>query len=276
MKLRDISEKDFVRAAWRYFTFPKFISLLTYQALWFAKLKILEDGLEGLIPEATKHEMRLANQVYMQQFASPEFHAQIDEWPERNERDGRELTVASCWFLCEDESLEMWQQYGAGPEAVAVKSTIGRLYRSVYVVRDESVSHMGPVSYVDHSTHVMTQHHAHQAFERAFLKDRARFAHEKELRIATLNIKTSACAAPDGKPYTPEQLEGAGSNNFENPGLYVGVNLSTLIEQVVVTPYAQDWFHLLVHRIIEVSGLSTQVVRSSLQQLNRTGTPMDN
>ncbi len=39
---------------WRYFTFPKFISLLVTKALWFSKLSILTDALEGMTPELTR------------------------------------------------------------------------------------------------------------------------------------------------------------------------------------------------------------------------------
>jgi hypothetical protein len=51
-------------------------------------------------------------------------------------------------------------------------------------------------------------------------------------------------------------------NNFENPGLYVGVQLKGLLTEVVVSPTAQDWFERLVKRIVELSQLPAQVSRS--------------
>jgi hypothetical protein len=57
MLLRDITSDDLDRAIWRYMTFPKFISLLTYRALWFSKLKHLDDMHEGKMPYKPKAEL---------------------------------------------------------------------------------------------------------------------------------------------------------------------------------------------------------------------------
>jgi hypothetical protein len=267
MNLRDISESDFERTVWRYMPFPKFVSLLTYKALWFSKLNILEDEFEGCIPEKTKQQMSRENEKYKTQFNTREFHRQIDSWPEQNEDDGRELTVVSCWFLGEYESHMMWSKYGGSSESIAVKSTVGRLYRSVAVPRDVTMSHLGPVSYVDHAAHSMTQYEAHQALERAFLKDKRRFSDEQELRIATLNFKTTACVAPDGNLYTAVQVDGIGANNFDSPGLYISVDLCELISDVVVSPTATDWFFIMVRHIVGCTGVPAHVSQSSLRAL---------
>ena len=198
--------------------FPKFISLLTYQALWFSKLNILQDTYEGMLPRKLKRQLHENNQRFKAQFNTPEFHKQIDAWLDRNEDDSRELLVVSCWFLGETDSKRMWREYGRSDEAIAVKSTIGRLAQYVLVPRDEYVSHLGLVSYVDHDNHEMSAHEAHQGHERAFLKDN-RFAHEQEVRIVTLNTKTTGCVSMEGRPYTAEDVAGAKMNNFENPGL---------------------------------------------------------
>jgi hypothetical protein len=155
----------------------------------------------------------------------------------------------------------MWREYGGSNEAVAVKSTIERLARYVLVPKDEHVSHLGLVSYVDHDNHEMSAYEAHQGHERAFLKDK-RFAHEHEVRIVTMNIKTTSCVNMEGRPYTQEEVAGKNMNNFENPGLYVGVYLKGLLTEVVVSPTAQDWFEKLVKRIVELSHLPVLVSRS--------------
>lgn len=265
MKLRDLGPEDFERTVWRYMSFSKFISLLTYQALWFSKLNILQDTYEGLIPATVKARMQEENQRYKALFNTPEFHRQIDAWSSQNESDGRELLVVTCWFLDENDSIRMWQEYGGSDEAVAIKSTIGRLARHVFVPHEKSFSHLGCVSYVEHGMHEMSVYEAYQAIERAFLKDKAKFSHEQEIRLVTHNFKTIHCVSPEGKPYTSDQVAGANMNNFENPGLYVGVNLDQLITEVIVCPSAQDSFAELVARIIELSGISAPVFRSRLQ-----------
>ncbi len=262
MKLRNLGGTDLEKTVWRYMSFAKFISLMTYQALWFSKLNILEDTYEGMIPANVKRQMHDDNQRFKAGFDIPEFHRQIDRWLDKNEEDSRELLVVSCWFLGESDSERMWREYGRSNEAIAIKSTVGRLARYVLVPRDEHVSHLGLVSYVDHDSHEMSAYEAHQGHERAFLKNKERFAHEQEIRIVTLNIKTTSCATMEGKPYTEEEVAGKNMNNFENPGLYVGVHLKGLLTEVVVSPTAQDWFEKLVRRNVELSQLPAHVSRS--------------
>lgn len=264
MNLRSLTTEDFKRTVWRYLPFPKFVSLLTYQAIWFAKLNILQDEYEGRIPPRAISLMREHAEQWKARFTSEEHCKQIDEWPSTNEADGRELLVVTCWFADELESERMWGEYGGSTEAVAVKSTIGRLAKHIYVPRKETVSHLGYVRYVDYECHEMSLHEANQAIERAFIKDRGQFAHEQEVRLVTKNFNTTYCANPDGVPYTPEQVAGAGMNNFENAGLYVGTNLDKLIAEVAVAPGAQAWFEKLVRRLVNLHGLKANVVRSSI------------
>jgi hypothetical protein len=61
----------------RYFTFPKFISLLAYGAVWFSKLNILTDQYEGHMPTETDAEMR-AEWDRMKFTFPEELHEQFD------------------------------------------------------------------------------------------------------------------------------------------------------------------------------------------------------
>lgn len=264
MNLRGLSTDDLERVVWRYMPFTKFVSLLTYQALWFSKLNILQDQYEGLIPLGVLSEMQQSNEKLKATFKSPEQQRQIDEWPSKNEADGRELLVVTCWFAHEQESQRMWEEYGTSAEAVAVKSTIGRLAKHVYVPRDETVSHLGLVRYVEHDSHEMSPYEANQAIERAFLKDKAQFCHEHEVRLVTMSVKTPWCVSPEGHPYTQAQVAGARMNNFDQPGLYVKVDIAQLVQQVVVAPEAQPWFLNLVRRLVELHGFKVPVLTSAL------------
>jgi hypothetical protein len=253
----------------RYMPFAKFISLISYQALWFSKLNILQDTYEGMLPAESKRAMREEDEEFKSWFDSPEHHRQIDAWADDNENDGRELLVVNCWFLGERPSERMWSEYGGSNDAVAIKSTVGRLANNVFVPRDEHRSHIGLVSYVDYSSHRMGSYEAQQAIERAFLKDKERFSHEQEVRIVTMSTKTTSCVSMEGKKYTLEEVSGKNMNNFENPGLYVCVRLDRLITEVVVPPTAKDWFEKLVRCIVERSNLSAPVTRSYRLRVSR-------
>jgi hypothetical protein len=256
-KFRNVTESDRAKTIWRYLTFSKFISLFTYRALWFSKLNTLIDEYEGAMPSRT--DAAMASDTGRR--VPPELRAHLAGSNQRNVEDGRELTAVNCWFLSEVESEKMWNEYAPGPEGVAIKSTISALSQSVFC--EPQVSCLGVVRYVDLDTHEMSFHEANQAFERAFLK-RLAFAHEHEVRIVTMNFRGPMCVNMDGTIPTPAEYEGARMNNFENPGLYVRVDLRELIHAIVLSPGSAAWFESLVKRIVSVSGVESPVFRSAL------------
>ena len=263
MNLRDLTQDDMNLTVWRYMPFPKFISLLVYQAIWFSKLNILQDQLEGMMPEATKEMMQSHDHELKKGFA-PELHWQFDEMAPRDEQDSRELLVVNCWFLGESESENMWDIYGAINEAVAIKSTVKQLIENIDVPHNKNMTHVGRVSYVDHKTHKMTNYQASQGCERAFLKDAEQFQDEKEIRIVTLNWKSRHCVSPEGKPYKELGIQGKGMNNFGNDGLYFITKVQQLISEIRVSPKADDWFFSLVKRIIELNKYGISVKHSEI------------
>lgn len=248
---------------WRYMPFTKFISLLVYQALWFSKLNILQDQYEGLMPFATKRMMDDHHHELKKGFP-PEHHWQFDEMSARNEKDSRELKVVNCWFLGDCESERMWREYGEGKESVVIKSTVKQLIEQIGVPRDKDMSSIGRVNYVDFKSHMMSKYHANQGSERAYLKDAETYQHEKEIRIVTMSFKTLACVNPEGKPYTKEEIQKTKMNNFENPGLYIQTRLQQLISEIRIHPEADNWFYLLVKRIVENNKWQMPVNRSKL------------
>ncbi len=263
VNLRDLTEEDMGLTVWRYMPFSKFISLIVYQALWFSKLNILQDQYEGMMPLATKQMMQ-AHDHKMKKHFPPEHHWQFDQMASRNEQDSRELCIVNCWFLGENESERMWREYGGGKESVAIKSTIKQLIDNIGVPHDKDMTSIGRIKYVDFTTHLMTMYHAIRGGERAFLKDAATYQHEKEIRIATLNLKTQACVSPEGKLYTKQEVQGKHMNNFAHPGLYIQARLQQLISEIRVSPEADTWFYLLVKRIIELNKWKMRVIRSEL------------
>ena len=158
----------------------------------------------------------------------------------------------------------MWDEYGLSAESVAIRSSIGRLADSVRVPSDPLYSHLGAVEYIEHNSHEISSYEAAQAIERAFLKDAAHFSHEREIRIVTMNWKTTACVSPEGVPYQASDVADAKMNNFENAGLYVGVDLGRLVAEIIVHPNAESWFGNLVAHVAKLSALSCPILPSGL------------
>ena len=254
-----IDASDLDRTVWRYLTFSKYVSLLTYQAIWFSKLNILVDEFEGAMPSPVDALMT-EEHLKLRSVLPAELHDQLHTMNAKNVADGKELTVVNCWLLAEEESPAMWREY-AGDEGVAIKSTVRLLSENISC--DPGRSHIGKVRYVDLSTHVMNAYEASQAHHRAFLK-RLEFGGEKELRIATMSLRGPMCVGMDGVPLTPADYNGIGMNNFKYPGLYIRANLPKLITGTVLSPNASAWFELLVKRMVSLSKVGAPVMRSSL------------
>ena len=94
--IKNIPPEYLDRRVWRYVTFSKFMSVLTYNAIWFAKLNILQDKFEGTMPPATNRVVQASHQQWKEVFRSPEFQRQIDNWSDDNIQNGRELLVVNC------------------------------------------------------------------------------------------------------------------------------------------------------------------------------------
>jgi hypothetical protein len=126
-----IGEVDPDTVIWRYLTLKKFVSLTELGAVWFAKLGILEDAEEGMTPELTRQHIKSQHRDMELWFPDEERRSQVRRFLEDNEQYGRGLMVASCWFIGEHESKDMWAEYAKDNEGVTIKSTAGALMRSL-------------------------------------------------------------------------------------------------------------------------------------------------
>jgi len=252
---KNLAENELNLAVCRYLTVPKFINMLAYSTIWFSKLNILQDQFEGMMPTQAKEKMLADSQKWKQVF--PEnLHPQIDGMADRNEQDGRELLVVNCWYLGKADSPKMWKEYGGGSGGIAINSTIRKLAQYVYAWPE--YSHIGKAKYVDFDTYEMTPYEANQAHEIAFLKDR-KYDGENEVRIVTMNFKHPRCVGMDGEPYTQEECSGKNMNNFENPGLYVGIDFGSLVDSAVLAPGSPDWIKRTIDKIFKMSHLVVSI-----------------
>jgi len=259
----NLTEDELDSVAWRYLTFPKFIHLISYGALWFCRLEYLIDKFEGRIPEKALARMRQENEKTKEWCPHPEYQTQIDQWPEKNIADGRSLTAANCWFIGDEESPEMWNEYARGPDGVAIRSSVRKVWESIYLPAE--FSFIGKVKYVDFNTYEMSSYEAHQAHHRAFLKDKNEFGHECELRICTMNIKTPACLDSLGRVFSKEDITGAKMNNFDEAGLQVRVDLRNLFDTLVLAPGSQEWFKNLVTHLSLKGDFKWNIRRSRIK-----------
>ena len=120
---------------------------------------------------------------------------------------------------------------------------------------------IGRVKYIDRETYEgMNAYTGSQANLRAFLKGLP-FAHENELRVATMNFVVAGCLNPDGSPPTEKQQRGY-IDVTNGPGIYVAVDLNMLVSELRTAPGA-DFVHKERVEAMLLSVNCTAAVRQS-------------
>ena len=144
------------------------------------------------------------------------------------------LVRVNCWHMGEFESEAMWRLYTRERDGVAIKTVFARVKEAL--VGEESV-HVSRVSYQDYRTESIP-------FGNALLPlvhKRISFQHEQEVRALYVEIPAEDAA-----------------------GGYCEVDLLGLVEEIVVAPFAEDWFVDLVRSLAERHGIGDRVEPSTL------------
>jgi hypothetical protein len=85
-----------------------------------------------------------------------------------------------------------------------------------------------------------------------------KYAHENELRVATMNFVAMGCLNPDGSPQSEKQRKGF-IDASNGPGIYVRANLSVLINEVRVATGASDSHYTKIEEMLRKAGLRSPV-----------------
>ena len=142
----------------------------------------------------------------------------------------------------------MWKLYSGHQEGIAIKTTFRSLTESL--TGQEEVS-IGRVNYVDYDDIFIPEN----APVAPFLHKRRSFEHEREVRAIIR------------KPYIIDKEIISDGPDICNVGIYHDVDVGTLVKEVFVPPYAEDWFRELVQTTAENYGLQAPVNKSSLSSL---------
>src|SRR5262249_25964267 len=134
----------------------------------------------------------------------------------------REYTAISCWHLNDGESAAMWKLYATDNQGIAIQSTVAKLENSLILPPVHQIF-MGKVKYDPVEVSIYDPRFSQHFI---FFYKRKSFEHEQEYRITIA-------------PQDFDSLDRLG-------GVYVQVNVATLIEKVYIAPAAPSWFADLV------------------------------
>ena len=223
---------------WRYMDFTKFVSLLDTQSLFFARADKLGDPFEGAY---SKVNAALRPVLYEGKIPASGLQNFADF-----AKESRRFTTINCWHEANHESAAMWRLYSREQDGIAIKTDFKSLSKS-FTCSDNIF--IGKVNCVDYETTFIPEGNAFSPY----LHKRQSFEHEREVRAITLNLPER-----DG----PIDL----SQEVSAMGTYYAVDLSLLVQEVTVAPYADDWFMRLVQSVVSRYGLTVPVIRSGLAE----------
>ncbi|MGD0954016.1 MAG: hypothetical protein ABR985_16770 [Methanotrichaceae archaeon] len=247
---------------WRYMDFTQFVSLLDMNTLYFSRLDFLSDPYEGSLPLAninkrnkgfTEETIKLYKSIFPS-FDYDEYMKQYIKRSSWTKQEERKLFFINFWHLNEYESHAMWNQYSKNG-GIAIQSTFDKLCNSLSKI-DRTIW-IGKVKYIDYRTEAIPEDNT----LKPLLHKRKSFEHERELRAIVQPLDPGLKIPYDYADAIEEILKKQGQSTR---GIYLGVDLETLIERIYVSPLAEDWLVNLVKSIIRKYRLDKEVEFSSL------------
>lgn len=233
---------------WRYMDFAKYLSILDKQALYFARVDCLEDKFEGKYPK---------------NFFDPDFMTTLSpenrQIAENNENKllkynefQRKCAVINCWTVKDYELSTMWEKYGKGKYGIAIQSTFKRLCDSFASYTEYDV-YVGTVEYIDREIATIKWGNTLQPF----VHKNIHYEDEKELRV--LLSKNVLQELEKGN----NSSKGIDIIEFPINGTIAKVDIQTLIQKVVISPKAENWFKDLVQSVTKKYGLEVTTIAES-------------
>lgn len=226
---------------WRYMDLIKFISLLDSGALYFTRFDKFEDSLEGYIPLKNRQAIIGKNDpnIYENMFS--------------NIKSFNRCHYFNCWHINEFESYLMWKSYTDKKTGIAIKSTYSKLKSSFNTAPEIK---FGIVKYQDNIKTPIQNRDGEDdnihIYYPLFTKNSS-YSSEKELRLMHQAKDDSNSSCHD--VFTPK---------YEH-GVLINVNLSTLIESVVISPFSDPLLINALENTIAKFGYTFDVHKSEIQ-----------
>lgn len=265
---------------WRYTDLSKFVDLLTSEQLWLTNAEILAEGdpYEGL-PGAIRFPHRMWKAIdevpeplrkhILSRYGARSTDSAKDafiKWFMEEEQSclmregGRRNFYVNCWHAAEYETVAMWKIYGAPGAGVAIVTNGARIEQALAL--SEHKVFLGSVEYIDP---MGVQIGASNVFD-ALLAKRVSFSYEREVRL--VHWDTSDLHDPlESFCWNAEKMrfeEIAENPHPIKPGISLGCELNALIERVVVSPFAPQWYLPMIERLRDRLGYQFSVFKSEL------------
>jgi len=154
------------------------------------------------------------------------------------------MLAISSWHSNPEENYAMWKIYAQGYNGLAIQSDYLRLKKSF--LNAEKKILIGKVKYFDEDPIDSMEDHLGAVFQK-----RSIYSFEQEVRC---------CYRLDSGEKSDHIWEEQGHVH----GVYIPVNLDTLIDKLYISPYSPKWFRELVAGINKRFQISKEIIHSAV------------
>lgn len=227
----------------RYMDINKFISLISLEKIFYPRVSILEDKFEGTLPDLNKIKV-------LDWYKSFEDISLVDnKSSEVNSREHIEMVekykqfcYISCWSKFDYESYALWKIYSDVNYGILIKTDRDSLIDAFNNAEDNLL--LSEVKYIDYANESIND----SVLYFPLLYKNKPYSFEKELRILILgDFKTALSEQP---PICK--------------GKYINIDINTLIKEIIVSPFAPDWFYQNVKSLMKKYKIIKPLKKSNL------------
>lgn len=247
------------QAIWRFLDFAQFVDLLDRKSLFFARIDTLEDPFAGLSDDTVfavrtlpEELMRIAEQTV----APVPRKGRLERWWSRKAQESEQdnlintirnyrpagMVWANCWHATGPDEVALWKTYQAAGKTVAVRTSIGKLRAALSAADDLAVS-VDFVRYLEPAE----LRGLSEPIDRALTKAKA-LAYEREVRAIVTRVSGTA-------------------HGCLGRGVCVPVNVAGVLDEVAISPAADDWLRDLAGRVLRSYGLAAISIAGSTAPL---------
>jgi hypothetical protein len=237
----NITKNEFNSSIWRYLDFSKFMNLLENSNIFFPIVDLFEDKLEGFhnaLGENDYYDVTNEGQIIKIDSALDERqieNSQLFKGYSSHHVDALRKSVGvSCWRFSEHESHAMWKVFLSSNEGVAIRTTFNDISKGIKCSKENQNICIGKVNYVDFKKNKIP---IDNMFNPLFHKN-IHFKNEEELRILAYEVNNIDKGTFE-----------IGNLKEMHPGITLEFDYKVIIKEIIVSPYAPEWFFDLVKKL---------------------------
>ncbi len=261
-ELDGINPPDDEDTLWRYTNFEVFVNLLDTESLFFTRADKFEDPYEGFIPQSIMD-------AYIQYFNSITTENMVEKIIRENEAS-RKYVMCNCWHKNVVESMAMWEKYHMRNSGVAIKTTMQNMKNSLL---SEYSIYIGKIEYIyensDDKQHMQNFLQSNIPLAKKltyfpYFRKRKEYEHEQEVRLIVDIDPFIKDALNNYKVENLDSFLKTGLPDICDIGMLFNIDVNTLIDEVIVSPYAKDWVTETLRSVVQKFGFNFEVNSSTL------------